>query len=89
MASDGDGFNDVGVIQRIVPRLDPADISGTTLAVGIVNYHTSQVAQHHNPIDDMKTNRTYPGDERGASSERTAATTLAAACNADPVIDLR
>ncbi len=87
-ASDGDELNGVGVIRRLVPQLDPDDIAGTILVVGIVNYHAFQVAEHRNPIDDTKMNRTYPGDETGTSSERIAAATFDAASRADLVVDL-
>ncbi|ELZ09481.1 Succinylglutamate desuccinylase/aspartoacylase [Halovivax asiaticus JCM 14624] len=87
-ASDGDELNGVGVLQRVVPQLDPAELSGTILVVGIVNYHAYQVAEHRNPIDDRKMNRTYPGDETGTSSERIAAATFDAASRADLVLDL-
>ncbi|RQG89116.1 deacylase [Natrarchaeobius halalkaliphilus] len=87
-ASDGDELNGVGVIQRVVPRLDPAELSGEILIVGIVNYHAFQVAEHRNPIDDTKMNRTYPGNETGTSSERIAAATFDAATRADLVLDL-
>ncbi|WP_336362301.1 succinylglutamate desuccinylase/aspartoacylase family protein [Halalkalicoccus salilacus] len=87
-ASDGDELNGVGVVQRVVPRLDPAELSGTVLVVGVVNYHAFQVAQHRNPIDDTKMNRTYPGDAEGTSSERIAATTFDVAKRADLILDL-
>ncbi|WP_135821504.1 succinylglutamate desuccinylase/aspartoacylase family protein [Halostella litorea] len=87
-ASDGDELNGVGVVQRVVPRLDPAEIAGTVLVVGIVNYHGFQVAEHRNPIDDTKMNRAYPGDESGTSSERIAAATFEAATRADLILDL-
>ncbi|MFC7026771.1 succinylglutamate desuccinylase/aspartoacylase family protein [Halomicroarcula sp. GCM10025324] len=87
-ASDGDELNGVGVIRRVMPQLDPADVSGTILVCGIVNYHAFQVAQHRNPIDDTKMNRAYPGDENGTSSERIAAATYEAAVGADLVVDL-
>ena len=74
-ASDGDELNGVGVVQRVVPRIDPDELAGTVVVVGIVNYHAFQVAEHRNPIDDTKMNRTYPGDENGTSSERIAAAT--------------
>ena len=51
-ASDGDELNGIGVIQRAVPQLDPAALSGTILVTGIVNYHGFQVAELRNPIDD-------------------------------------
>ncbi|WP_049928410.1 succinylglutamate desuccinylase/aspartoacylase family protein [Halopiger goleimassiliensis] len=87
-ASDGDELNGIGVIQRVVPQLDPSELSGTILLTGIVNYHGFQVAQHRNPIDDTKMNRTYPGDENGTSSERISAATFEAATRADLILDL-
>ncbi|MFC6726087.1 succinylglutamate desuccinylase/aspartoacylase family protein, partial [Halobium palmae] len=87
-ASDGDELNGVGVVNRVVPRLDPADLAGTVLVVGIVNYHAFQIAEHRNPIDDTKMNRAYPGDENGTSSERIAHATFQAATRADLVLDL-
>lgn len=86
--SDGDELNGLGVLQRAIPQIDPETLSGTILVVGIVNYHGFQVAKHRNPIDDTKMNRTYPGDERGTSSERIAAVTFNAATRADLIIDL-
>ena len=87
-ASDGDELNGVGVIQRVVPQLDPSELAGTILVCGIVNYHAFQVAEHRNPIDDTKMNRAYPGDASGTSSERIAAATHDAAVSADLVVDL-
>ncbi|MFB6192214.1 MAG: succinylglutamate desuccinylase/aspartoacylase family protein [Haloarculaceae archaeon] len=86
--SDGDELNGLGVVRRVVPRLDPAELSGTVLVVGLVNYYAFQVAQHRNPIDDTKLNRAYPGDADGTASERIAAATFEAATRADYVLDL-
>jgi len=60
-ASDGDELNGVGVVRRVVPQLDPAELAGEVLVVGITNYHAFQVGEHRNPIDDTKLNRAYPG----------------------------
>ena len=87
-ASAGDELNGIGVVSRVVPRLDPAELSGTVLFIGIVNYHAFQVAEHRNPIDDRKLNRTYPGDENGTSSERITHATFRAARRADLILDL-
>jgi hypothetical protein len=87
-ASDGDELNGVGVVQRLLPRLDPTELAGTVLVTGIANYFGFQVAEHRNPIDDTKLNRAYPGDENGTSSERIAAATFGAASRADYVLDL-
>ncbi|WP_440006713.1 succinylglutamate desuccinylase/aspartoacylase family protein [Halomicrococcus sp. SG-WS-1] len=86
--SDGDELNGLGVVQRVVPQLDPKQLAGTVLVVGVVNYHGFQVAEHRNPIDDTKMNRTYPGNESGTSSERIAAATFEVASRADLVLDL-
>ena len=87
-ASDGDELNGVGVIQRVVPKLDPTELSGAILVCGVVNYHAFQVAEHRNPIDDTKMNRAYPGDDSGTASERIAAATFDAAISSDLVVDL-
>ncbi|WP_227352989.1 succinylglutamate desuccinylase/aspartoacylase family protein [Haladaptatus salinisoli] len=86
--SDGDELNGLGVVKRVVPQLAPEKLSGTILIVGIVNYHAFQVAEHRNPIDDTKMNRTYPGNESGTSSERIAAATYEITSRADLALDL-
>jgi len=87
-ASDGDELNGVGVVRRVVPRLDPEELAGTVFVVGVTNYYAFQVAEHRNPIDDTKLNRAYPGDESGTTSERIAAATFEAASKADLALDL-
>jgi predicted deacylase len=87
-ASDGDELNGVGVVREVLPRLDPAALSGTVLVVGVANYHAFQVAEHRNPIDDTKLNRAYPGDHEGSTSERIAAATFDVARRADLALDL-
>ena len=87
-ASDGDELNGVGVLQRAVPRLDPAELSGTILVVGVVNFQGFQQAVHRNPVDDTKLNRVYPGDPEGTTSERLAHATFEVATRADLALDL-
>ena len=86
--SDGDELNGLGVIRRVVPQIDPADLSGAILVVGIVNYFAFQVAEHRNPVDDRKMNRGYPGDPEGTTSERIAHETFQVAKRADFIVDL-
>jgi predicted deacylase len=86
--SDGDELNGLGVVQRLVPQIDPADIAGEIHVVGIVNHYAFQIAEHRNPIDDTKLNRAYPGDANGTASERIAAATFEAASQADLILDL-
>ncbi|MXR21946.1 succinylglutamate desuccinylase/aspartoacylase family protein [Halobacterium bonnevillei] len=87
-ASDGDELNGVGVLRRVVPQLDPAEIAGEVRVVGVTNFHAFQVAEHRNPIDDTKLNRAYPGSANGSSSERIAHATFSAAEDADLIVDL-
>lgn len=87
-ASDGDELNGVGVIQRFVPQVDPSELAGTILVVGITNWFAYQTAQHRNPIDDTKLNRAYPGDPEGSTSERIANATFEVAKRADLALDL-
>ncbi|MFT4947421.1 MAG: putative deacylase [Natronomonas sp.] len=87
-ASDGDELNGVGVVRRVIPQIDTANLSGTVLVVGIANYFAFQHNEHRNPIDDTKLNRTYPGNENGTSTERIAAATFDAATRADLILDL-
>lgn len=86
--SDGDELNGVGVLRRLVPQLDPAELTGTIVIIGIVNYHAFQIHQHRNPIDDTKLNRVYPGNPTGSSSERIAHATFQIASDADIILDL-
>lgn len=87
-ASDGDELIGLGVVRRFVPRIDPAELAGTILLVGIVNYHGYQAAEHRNPIDETKINRVYAGNENGSSSERIANATYEIASEADLILDL-
>ena len=86
--SDGDELNGLGVVNRVVPRIDPSELSGAVLVVGIVNHYAFQIAEHRNPIDDTKMNRAYPGDAEGTATERIAHATYEAATRADLILDL-
>lgn len=86
--SDGDELNGLGVVRRVVPRIDPTELSGTILVTGIVNYYGFQVAEHRNPIDDTKVNRAYPGDPNGTTSDRITDATFQGAKDADLILDL-
>lgn len=86
--SDGDELNGLGVVRRLVPRLDPERLTGTILIVGIANYFAFHHNEHRNPVDDTKLNRAYPGDSGGTSTERLARATLDIAVEADLALDL-
>jgi len=86
--SDGDELNGLGVVRRVVPRIDPSELSGTVFVVAIANYFAFQVNEHRSPVDNTKLNRAYPGDEEGTSTERIAHATFQVATDADLVLDL-
>ena len=86
--SDGDELNGLGVVRRVVPRVDPTELSGTVFVVAIANYFAFQVNEHRSPVDNTKLNRAYPGDAEGTSTERIAHATFEAATEADLVLDL-
>lgn len=87
-ASDGDELNGVGVVQRLVPKIDPNELAGQVLIVGVVNVYGFQRAEHRNPIDNTKLNRAYPGREDGSATERITAATFEVAKRADYILDL-
>ncbi|MDR9429732.1 MAG: succinylglutamate desuccinylase/aspartoacylase family protein [Natronomonas sp.] len=86
--SDGDELNGLGVIRRFVPQLEPEELAGAILIVGIANYYGFLVAEHRNPIDDTKLNRTFPGNPSGTASERISAAIFDAVKRADLALDL-
>ncbi|MFP4632161.1 MAG: succinylglutamate desuccinylase/aspartoacylase family protein [Halobacteriales archaeon] len=71
-ASDGDELNGVGVVRETVRRIEPRELSGDVLVVGVLNVPGFLEARHENPVDDTKLNRVFPGDPDGTSSERLA-----------------
>lgn len=87
-ASDGNELNGVGVISRLLPQLDPTELSGQIHVIGVANWHAFQRSQHLNPIDRTKLNRAFPGDPDGSASERLAAKIFDIANNADIALDL-
>jgi len=86
--SDGDELNGLGVVRRVVPRIDPTELSGTVFVVAIANYFAFQVNEHRSPVDNTKLNRAYPGDTEGSSTERIAHATFEVASESDLVLDL-
>jgi predicted deacylase len=69
-AVDGDELNPIGVIRRIISKLDANEISGSVIAVMIANYFGFHSNSPWNPIDMLSMNRVWPGRENGSSSER-------------------
>lgn len=70
--SDGDELNGIGVVRKVITRLDPKKLSGSIFVVSPLNFHGFQQDAGHNPLDNKKTNRTFPGKQAGSITERLA-----------------
>lgn len=87
--SDGDELNGLGVIRRVLGRMDPKRLRGRVIAVPIVNIHALHAHQAFSPIDNKKMNRCFPGRADGTSSERIAHRLFQnAVLQSDYVVDL-
>ena len=87
--SDGDELNGLGVIRRVLGRLNPARLRGQVIAVPIVNVHALHAHQAFSPVDNKKMNRCFPGRQDGTSSERIAYRLFQnAVLQSDYVVDL-
>jgi uncharacterized protein len=70
-AVHGDELNGVMIIDEIVQRLDPLDLSGTVLAVPVVNGFGLIQGSRYLP-DRRDLNRCFPGSQRGSLGSRLA-----------------
>lgn len=87
--SDGNELNGIAVIHEILNQIAPAELSGSLIAVPIVNIHAFHAKQAYSPVDNVKMNRCFPGRSDGTSSERIAYQLFEKAIqNADYCIDL-
>ncbi len=69
--SHGTEYASVIAIEKLLPRLDPAQISGTVILVPLVNVQSFlQKVPHVNPVDGKSMNRFYPGKMDGTQTER-------------------
>jgi len=67
----GTEYASIIAIEKLVSRLDPAQISGTVVLVPLVNVQSFlQKVPHVNPVDGKSMNRFYPGKQDGTQTER-------------------
>ncbi len=67
----GTEYASIIAIEKLVSRLDPAQISGTVVLVPLVNVQSFlQKVPHVNPVDGKSMNRFYPGKMDGTQTER-------------------
>ena len=70
-AIHGDEINGVEIIRRVLENLDARSLSGTVLAVPIVNVHGFVTGDRYLP-DRRDLNRSFPGSARGSLASRIA-----------------
>ncbi|HWX53485.1 MAG TPA: succinylglutamate desuccinylase/aspartoacylase family protein [Verrucomicrobiae bacterium] len=67
----GTEYASIIAIEKLIPRLDPAQISGTVILIPLVNIQSFlQKVPHVNPVDGKSMNRFYPGKADGTQTER-------------------
>jgi hypothetical protein len=66
-------YTPILALQRLLPRLDPARISGTVILVHVANMPSFlKRTIYYSPVDGKNLNRVYPGKPDGTISERIA-----------------
>ena len=70
-AVHGDELCGVEIIRRVLDTLDPQTMSGTVLAVPVVNVHGFNTGDRYLP-DRRDLNRSFPGSPRGSLAARIA-----------------
>jgi hypothetical protein len=66
-------YTSVLALQRLLPRLDPARMSGAVILVHMANPPAFHGRRIYTNADGRNLNRVYPGDPRGSQTERIAA----------------
>jgi uncharacterized protein len=86
----GTEYASIIALEKMIERLEPAEMSGTAIIVPLVNVASfEQKVPHLNPVDGKSMNRFYPGDPNGTQTERaSAAITREVVDKADYLIDL-
>jgi hypothetical protein len=67
----GTEYASIVAVEKLIGRLDPAQVSGTVILVPLVNRASfDQKVVHVNPVDGKSMNRFYPGRADGTQTER-------------------
>lgn len=67
----GTEYVSIIAIEKLIARLDPAEVTGTVILVPLVNITSfEQKVPHVNPVDNKSMNRFYPGKADGTQTER-------------------
>jgi predicted deacylase len=69
--SHGTEYASILAIEELIEKLDPKQISGTVIALPLINTASfEQKVPHVNPVDGKSMNRFYPGKSDGTQTER-------------------
>jgi uncharacterized protein len=67
----GTEYTSIVALEKLLERLDPAEISGTVIILPLVNIPSfEQKVPHVNPVDGKSMNRMYPGKMDGTQTDR-------------------
>lgn len=67
----GTEYASIIAVEKLIERLNPAEVSGTVILVPLVNIASfEQKVPHVNPVDGKSMNRFYPGRPDGTQTER-------------------
>lgn len=67
----GTEYASIIALEKLIPALDPAQISGTVIILPLVNIASfEEKVPHVNPVDGKSMNRFYPGKADGTQTER-------------------
>jgi predicted deacylase len=67
----GTEYASIIAIEKLLPKIDPAQVSGTVILIPLVNVQSFlQKVPHVNPVDGKSMNRFYPGKQDGTQTER-------------------
>lgn len=86
----GTEYASIIALERVIDRLDPAQLSGTVIVVPLVNINSfERKVPHVNPVDGKSMNRFYPGKVEGTQTDRASyAMTQQVVNQANYLIDL-
>jgi uncharacterized protein len=86
----GTEYSSILALERVIARLDPAQLAGTVIVVPLINVNSfEQKVAHLNPVDQKSMNRYYPGRLDGSQTERASfLITREVVDRADHLIDL-
>jgi uncharacterized protein len=67
----GTEYASIIALEKLIPKLDPAELSGTVVLLPLINIPSFlQKVPHLNPVDKKSMNRYYPGKLDGTQTDR-------------------